>query len=70
MVCIGCVSCAVDSRSLIKLLEANGWELDPARGKGDHWVYVKGGKHVTVVHPKKDIPKGTLHSILKAAGLN
>lgn len=60
----------VGSRSLIKLLEANGWELDPVRGKGDHWVYVKGGKHVTVVHPKKDIPKGALHSILKAAGLN
>jgi predicted RNA binding protein YcfA (HicA-like mRNA interferase family) len=60
----------VDSRSLIKLLEANGWELDPARGKGDHWVYVKGGKHVTLVHPKKDIPKGTLHSILKEAGLD
>lgn len=59
----------MDSRSLIKLLEANGWELDKDRGRGDHWVFVKGGQHVTVVHPRKDIPKGTLHSILKAANL-
>jgi predicted RNA binding protein YcfA (HicA-like mRNA interferase family) len=59
----------MDSRSLIKLLEANGWELAPDRGKGDHRVFIKGGKHVTVPHPRKDIAKGTLHQILKDAGL-
>ena len=60
----------MDSRSLIALLIANGWQHAKGRGKGDHEIYTKDGQHVTVPHPRKDIAKGTLHSILKAAGLD
>ncbi|SEP95295.1 Predicted RNA binding protein YcfA, dsRBD-like fold, HicA-like mRNA interferase family [Ectothiorhodospira magna] len=60
---------AVQSRDLIKALEADGWYLD--RIKGSHHVF----KHPTrpgsipVPHPKKDLPIGTVNSILKQAGL-
>jgi len=59
----------MDSRSLIALLKRNGWQEAKGRGKGDHQIFVKDGRHVTVPHPKKDIPVGTLNSILRAAGL-
>jgi len=58
----------MDSRQIIKQLEADGWVL--ARVKGSHHQF----KHperpglVTVKHPDRDIPTGTLHSILKQAG--
>lgn len=59
----------MDSRKLIKLLKQDGWEH--VRTTGDHWHFkhpVRPGL-VTVTHPKKDIPPGTLSSILKQAGL-
>ncbi|WP_165908375.1 type II toxin-antitoxin system HicA family toxin [Rubrivivax gelatinosus] len=58
----------MDSKQVIKMLEANGWFL--ARVKGSHHQF----KHptrpglVTVKHPDSDIPKGTLNSIKKQAG--
>lgn len=57
------------SAELIKMMEANGWELN--RVKGSHHMF----KHPTlpgtiaVPHPKKDLPIGTVKSILKSAGL-
>lgn len=59
----------MNSREVIKALEADGWIL--ARVKGSHHHYkhpVKPGI-VTVPHPKKDLPQGTLKSIWKQAGL-
>jgi len=57
------------SREVIELIESDGW----------YEVAVKGGHHqfrhpsktgrVTVPHPKAEVPKGTLHNILKSAGL-
>jgi predicted RNA binding protein YcfA (HicA-like mRNA interferase family) len=57
------------SREVIARLEADGWRL--ARVKGDHHQYrhpIKKGT-VTVPHPWKDIPIGTLRHIFKTAGL-
>ena len=55
-------------RDLLKLLEANGWELD--RVRGSHHILVKGSATVSVpVHASRDVPKGTLHAILKEAGI-
>lgn len=57
------------STALIHLLEREGWRL--VRWKGSHLTY----KHpsrvqiVTVPHPKKDLPVGTINSILRTAGL-
>ena len=55
-------------RDLLKLLKADGWELD--RVRGSHHVLVKGSATVSVpVHGSRDVPKGTLHAILKEAGI-
>ncbi len=58
-----------DSRKIIKLLEADGWALIGVTGSHHHFKHpTKLGK-VTVPHPKKDMPVGTVRSVLKLAGL-
>jgi predicted RNA binding protein YcfA (HicA-like mRNA interferase family) len=54
------------SGDVIKRLEQEGWKL--ARTKGSHRQYTKNGNRVTVPHPKKDLPKGTLRNIFRQAG--
>ncbi len=59
----------MNSREVIKALEADGW-FEVAQ-KGSHKQFrhpVKPGR-VTVVHPKRDIPLGTLRSIETQSGL-
>jgi predicted RNA binding protein YcfA (HicA-like mRNA interferase family) len=51
------------------MLERDGWQL--AAAKGSHHQYkhpVKAGR-VTVPHPKKDLPLGTVRGVLRQAGL-
>ena len=66
--CSVCTICCMDSRDIIKRLEADGWRL--VRSKGSHRQY----KHpqrpglVTVPHPRKELPRGTLKSIFRQAG--
>jgi predicted RNA binding protein YcfA (HicA-like mRNA interferase family) len=57
------------SRDLIKAITADGWVL--ARVAGSHHQFRHPTKKgiVTIPHPKKDLPKGTVRSILKQAGL-
>ncbi|TCB50978.1 type II toxin-antitoxin system HicA family toxin [Acinetobacter sp. ANC 4779] len=57
------------SLDLIKMIEEDGWYQ--VRCKGDHYHFKHSTKKglVTVPHPKKDLPIGTLKSILKQAGL-
>ncbi|MGD9329418.1 MAG: type II toxin-antitoxin system HicA family toxin [Cyclobacteriaceae bacterium] len=56
------------SKAIIQKLLKAGYELD--RIRGSHHIYKHtNGKRVVVPHPKKDLPKGTFYSILKAAGL-
>jgi predicted RNA binding protein YcfA (HicA-like mRNA interferase family) len=58
----------VTGRELIKLLRKHGWHLD--RVAGSHHILKRQSKTLTIpVHGKKDLPKGTLNSILKEAGL-
>lgn len=50
------------------MLKKNGWVID--RIKGSHHILIKETETLVVpVHGKKQIPKGTLKSILKKAGL-
>ncbi len=58
----------MNSKTLIKLLEQDGWVL--VRIKGSHHQFKHETKKglVTIKHPDSDIPKGTLHSIYKQAG--
>jgi predicted RNA binding protein YcfA (HicA-like mRNA interferase family) len=50
----------MDSRTVIRLLEAAGWRL--VRVTGSHHHFRNENRHgtVTVAHPVKDIPPGTL----------
>jgi len=57
----------MDSRSVIKAIEADGWVEVAQRGSHKHFTHpVKSGK-VTVPHPKRDLPLGMLRSIEKQA---
>lgn len=57
------------SADVIRMLEGDGWQL--VRIKGSHHQFKHPSKPalVTVPHPKKDLPAGTVNSILKTAGL-
>ena len=54
---------------LIKILIEHGFELD--HQTGSHRVYFNKTtkKRVVVPYHRKDLPKGTLMSIIKAAGI-
>ena len=56
------------SREIIERLLREGWQL--VRSKGSHRQYKHPDRpgRVTVPHPKKNLPKGTLRSIFKQAG--
>ncbi len=58
------------SRDLIEALRADGWSL--ARVEGSHHQFVHSTKpgRVTVPHPRKSIPTGTVRSIFRQADLN
>jgi predicted RNA binding protein YcfA (HicA-like mRNA interferase family) len=59
----------VDSRDLIRALLDDGWVHK--RTTGSHWHFthpVKPGL-VTVPHPKRDIPAGTVRAIERQSGL-
>ncbi|KAF1027092.1 type II toxin-antitoxin system HicA family toxin [Acinetobacter bereziniae] len=57
------------SLELIKIIEADGWYEERVRGSHHHFKHPTKEGLVTVPHPKKDLPKGTVKSILKQAGL-
>lgn len=57
------------SKELVRLIEKDGWQLKNVKGSHHHFTHsTKKGK-VTVPHPKKDLPRKTVDSILKQAGL-
>jgi predicted RNA binding protein YcfA (HicA-like mRNA interferase family) len=56
-----------DSRKIIAMLRATGFELVSVRGP--HHKRRKGDRTVIVPHPKKDLPIGTARAILAQAGL-
>jgi predicted RNA binding protein YcfA (HicA-like mRNA interferase family) len=59
----------MDSREIIRGLKADGWVL--VRTKGSHHQFRHPSKPglVTVPHPKRDLPTGTVRSILRQAGM-
>ena len=57
------------SRELIRIIEADGWYR--VSQSGAHWQFkhpTKPGR-VTIVHPKRDVPIGTAHSVFRQAGI-
>jgi len=56
------------SADVIKRLKAEGWILHNTVGSHQQYKNLETGVKVTVPHPKKDLPIGTLRSIYKQAG--
>jgi predicted RNA binding protein YcfA (HicA-like mRNA interferase family) len=69
LMCMSVYDSPMDSRDLMKRLKADGW-FQVAQ-QGDHVQFkhpTKPGR-ITVPHPVKDIPAGTLGSIKRQSGL-
>ena len=58
-----------DSRKLIRLLETDGWLLIGTTGLHHHFKHPEKPGKVTIPHPRKDLPIGTVRALLKQAGL-
>jgi len=59
----------MNSGALIRELKAAGWQLDRVRGSHHVFTHPARPGHVVVPHPKKDLGKGLVASIRKAAGI-
>lgn len=51
------------------MIEADGWYIHRVVGSHNHFKHPTKKGLVTIPHPKKDLPIGTVNSILKQAGL-
>jgi predicted RNA binding protein YcfA (HicA-like mRNA interferase family) len=58
----------MNSRQIIAALEADGWVEVARRGSHAQFKHPAKPGRVTVPHPKRDLPLGTLKSIEKQAG--
>jgi predicted RNA binding protein YcfA (HicA-like mRNA interferase family) len=59
----------VDSRTVIKELKRDGWYEVTQVGSHKQFKHPAKKGRVTVPHPKREIPIGTLKSIEKQAGI-
>lgn len=57
------------SSEIIKRIEDAGWVLHRVKGSHHHYKHPVQAGLVTVPHPKRDLPAGTVNNILKQAGL-
>lgn len=59
----------MNSRELIRALEADGWRLARVRGSHHQFKHPQKPGVVTVPHPKKDLGVGLVKAIRKQAEL-
>jgi predicted RNA binding protein YcfA (HicA-like mRNA interferase family) len=59
----------VDSRDVVRALKSDGWEEVAQKGSHVQLKHPSKPGRVTVPHPKRDLPIGTLKSIEKQAGI-
>lgn len=57
------------SRELIKMVKKDGWFLVNVTGDHHNFKHPTKPGRVTIVHPLKDVRRGTTQSIFKQAGL-
>jgi len=57
------------NRDIIAKIEANGWFKVAQKGSHVQFKHPTRPGRVTVPHPKKDVPIGTLRSIEKQSGV-
>jgi predicted RNA binding protein YcfA (HicA-like mRNA interferase family) len=58
----------MSSREIIARLREDGWVLVRTKGSHHQFKHPKKPGLVTVPHPKRDLPRGTVKSIFKQAG--
>jgi predicted RNA binding protein YcfA (HicA-like mRNA interferase family) len=68
-VLIHMIRTCMDSRTIIGKLEAAGWRLVGVKGSHHQFRHRDRPNRVTVPHPKKDVPIGTIKSIERQSGL-
>ncbi len=66
---VGVYKYIMKSRDVIKALKSDGWEQVAQKGSHVQFKHPTKKGRVTVPHPKKDIPTGTLRSVEKQADL-
>ena len=59
----------MNSRDVIRALKANGWVQVAQKSSHVQFKHPSRPGRVTVPHPKRDLPLGTLRSIARQAGL-
>jgi predicted RNA binding protein YcfA (HicA-like mRNA interferase family) len=59
----------MDSKSIMKELKNDGWEIVNIRGSHHQFKHPTKPGRVTLPHLKKDLPKGTVKAIYKSAGI-
>jgi len=57
-----------NSRDIISRLRQDGFESVSVRGSHHKFVHRRLRRVVIVLHPKSDLPIGTVHAIYKQAG--
>jgi predicted RNA binding protein YcfA (HicA-like mRNA interferase family) len=60
----------MDSREIIKRLQAEGWELVHVVGSHQQFRHPVNPGKVTIPHPKKDLPIGTVKNIERQSGVH
>lgn len=66
----GVYNTAMNSKEIIKRLESEGWVKVHVKGSHHKFKHPKKKGIVTVIHPRRDYPIGTLKSIFRQAGWN
>jgi len=59
----------MDSRTIIRLIEAEGWWLARIKGSHHHFRHDKRPGTTTVAHPEKDVSLGTVRAIERQSGV-
>ncbi len=60
---------SLSSRDIIERLRADGWNLVNVKGSHHQFRHPNKPGRVTVPHPERDLPIGTIKSIEAQAGL-
>jgi predicted RNA binding protein YcfA (HicA-like mRNA interferase family) len=60
---------SISSRDIIRLLVAAGWQEVRVTGSHHHFRHATRPGTVTVPHPVKDMPAGTVRSIERQSGV-
>ena len=60
----------IDSRAVLRRLTADGWEVVRTKGSHVHLRHPTKTGIVTVKHPAKDFPMGTVKSMERQSGVS